>query len=51
MGTLDLGKKSIIDFTAAKINLSLFEKFITLVLLMQKGKSLFLEQNFFEEKK
>ena len=50
MGTLDLGKKSI-DLTAAKTNLSLFEKFITLVLLMQKGKGLFLEQNVFEEKK
>ena len=50
MGTLDLGKKSI-DFTAVKTNLSLFEKFITLVLLMQKGKGLFLEQNVFEEKK
>ena len=51
MDTIDLGKKSIIDFTAAKTNLCLFEQFITLVLLMQKWKGLFLEQNVFVEKK
>ena len=49
--TLDLRKKSISDFTAAKTNLCLFEQFIILVLLMQKWKGLFLEQNFFAEKK
>ena len=51
MNTINLGKKSINNSTAAKANLCLFEQFITLLLLMQKWKGLFLEQNFFVEKK
>ena len=48
---IDWGKKWIIDFNAEKTSLGSFEQFATLVLLMQKWKDLFLEQNFFEEKK
>ena len=51
MDTIDLGKKWIIDFNAGKTSLGSFEQFATLVLLMQKWKDLFLEQNLFEEKK
>ena len=50
MDTIDWRKKWIIDFNARKTNLDLFEQFATLVLLMQKWKGLFLEQNVFKEK-